>query len=244
MAASVLVRPGRIEASLGRANLNKGTLKGRLILATLKDGTEVKAHGTFDRVDLAAFLAGIGETRWISGEAHGQFTLEGNGTTIADIVRQARGRMSSTVTQGELIGIGLNDALRFVEKRPLAASLEWKGGRTAFDQAQVGLTVEAGIGEITEGLLAAPTLRTALKGQISFIDRSLAVRAQVDPAPPGPSPPIVFDITGGWDDVAIIPDAKALIQRSGAAKPLFGLERLAPPATRGASAIPPASPVQ
>jgi AsmA protein len=241
MAASVLVRPGRIEASLGRANLNKGTLKGRLTLAALEGGTDVKAQGTFDRVDVASFLAAIGETRWISGEAHGQFALEGSGATIADIVRQTRGRMSVTVGEGELIGIGLNDALRFIEKRPLAASLEWKGGRTAFDQAQVSLAVEGGVGEITEGMLAAPTLRTALKGQVSFVDRSLAVRAQVDPAQPGPSPLIVFDITGGWDDVAIIPDAKALIQRSGAAKPLFGLERLAP-ATRGASATPPTAP--
>ena len=56
------------------------------------------------------------------------------------------------------------------------------------------------------------------------------MRALVDPATAGvlPSPVIVFDVTGGWDDVAVVPDAKALIERSGAAKPLFGAERILP----------------
>jgi AsmA protein len=62
------------------------------------------------------------------------------------------------------------------------------------------------------------------------MDRLIAVRASVDPAPAStlPSPVIVFDVTGGWDDVAVVPDAKSLIERSGAAKPLFGRERLMP----------------
>jgi AsmA protein len=42
---------------------------------------------------------------------------------------------------------------------------------------------------------------------------------------------IAFDIKGGWDDVAVIPDARAFIERSRAAKPLFGLDRLAPAAS-------------
>jgi AsmA protein len=49
---------------------------------------------------------------------------------------------------------------------------------------------------------------------------------------------IVLDVIGGWDDIAIIPDARSLIERSGAAKPLFGAERLIPPVSRGASAVP------
>jgi AsmA protein len=43
-------------------------------------------------------------------------------------------------------------------------------------------------------------------------------------------PPLVFDVTGGWDDIAIIPDARSLIERSGAAKPLLRLDSLAPTA--------------
>lgn len=230
MAASVIVRPGRIEASLGRASLNKGTFKGRLSLMAESKGTELKAQGTFENVDAAGFLSDLGQGRWLAGLAQGQFVLETSGQTVADLVRQSHGRTTIDVKQGELIGVSLNEALKRVEKRPLAASLDWKGGRTPFDLIHVVLNVGAGVGEITEGTLTAPGLRTGFQGRVSLMDRSLTVRALVDPAPTStlPSPVIVFDVMGGWDDVAVVPDAKSLIERSGAAKPLFGTNRIMP----------------
>ncbi|HEX2510797.1 MAG TPA: AsmA family protein, partial [Microvirga sp.] len=141
MAASVIVRPGRIEASLGRASLNKGTFKGRLSLAAVSDGTDFKAQGTFENVDAAGFLSDLGQGRWLAGQAQGQFVLETSGGTIADLVRQSHGRTTINVKQGELIGVSLNEALKRVEKRPLAASLDWKGGRTPFELIHVVLNV-------------------------------------------------------------------------------------------------------
>jgi AsmA protein len=74
------------------------------------------------------------------------------------------------------------------------------------------------------------------------VDRAVAIKAQVDAisaplqaaAQPRPAAMIVFDLTGGWEDVAIIPDARSLIERSGAAKPLFAVERAAPAASAAA----------
>ena len=228
IAASVLVRPGRVEASLGRAGLYKGTLKGRLSVAGAGGAAEVKAQGTFDRVDVAPLLADLGRSRWVTGQASGQFMLEGGGQSAAEIVRQTSGRTSVTVRQGALVGVGLTDFIKRVEKRPLAASMEWKGGRTTFDLAQVTLNVANGIGEVSDAALTSPSLRASLHGQVSLVERAVALRALVDPTPnPTQSPPVVFDVSGGFDDIAVIPDAKSLIERSGAAKPLFG-ERLAP----------------
>ncbi|HEV2602688.1 MAG TPA: AsmA-like C-terminal region-containing protein [Microvirga sp.] len=242
LAGSLLVRPGRIEASVGRATLNKGTVKGRLTLASVSGGgVDVRSQATFEGLDLAGFLADLRHPRWITGIAQGQFVLEGAGATAAEVVRQSQGRTQVTVRQGELIGIGLNDALRRVEKRPLSAFLDWKGGRTPFDQAQVSLAIVGGQGEIVDGALSAPHLRAGIQGRVSLVERAVTIKAQVDPitATPSPTPTIVFDVTGGWDDVAVIPDARAMIERSGAAKPLFGLERLGAPATaRDASAVP------
>jgi AsmA protein len=232
MAASVLVRRDRIEASLGRAELNEGTLKGRLQLTGAGKLTDVKAQATFEGVELAPTLADFGEPRWITGTAQGQFVLEASGRTVVDLVRRAYGRAAVTVKGGELIGIGLDSTLRRLEKQPLSASLEWKGGRTAFERAAVALNIGAGVAEITEGTLSAATMRTALEGSISLVDRSVTLRAHVSPAlaESDPEPLIAFDVTGGWDDIAIIPDARAFIERSRAAKPLFGLDRIAPAA--------------
>jgi AsmA protein len=51
----------------------------------------------------------------------------------------------------------------------------------------------------------------------------VAIRALVDPTAPSPlpSPLMTLDVVGGWDDVAIVPDVKSLIERSGAAQRLL-----------------------
>jgi AsmA protein len=224
LAAGIMVRPGRMEASLGRALLNKGSIKGRLTLTADGSLTDVKAQGAFERVELGSLTADLGRSRWITGPAHGHFSLEGSGASAGEIVRQTDGRASITVRHGELFGIGLNDALRLVEKRPLAASMDWKGGRTPFDLAHMNFAVNGGVGEITEAALQAATLRTSMRGRVSLPDWAVALRAHVDPAAPSalPSPLIVFDVSGALNDVTITPDARSLIERSGAAKPLFG----------------------
>jgi AsmA protein len=239
MAANVMVRPGRIEASIGRASLNNGTIKGRIAFAALEGGLDLKLQGTFSGVDIGSFLSDARRHRWITGSAQGQFTLEGAGTTPADIVRQSHGRTTLSVKQGELVGVGLNDVLLRLEKHPLLAFLDRRSGRTPFDEAHVHLNIGAGLAEITEGALTAPKLRAALQGRVSFIDRDVAIRAHVGalPAEPKADSSVVLDVLGSWDDISVVPDARSLIERSGAAKALFGRERI-PGASRGAAAAP------
>jgi AsmA protein len=223
MAASVLVQPGRIEASIGRAGFNDGSLKGRLSLVKQNGQVELKSQGTFAGVKIAPFLAAMGEPRWITGNADGQFTFEGLGKNPADVIRQAQGRSSIEVTDGEIVGIALDDALRRVEKRPLLASLNWKGGRTPFDKAQAQVVVRNGVGEIAEARLRGPAVQADLQGQVLLVDRQLSMTANVSPAdaPAGQSPALVFNVVGDWDNVAVSPQVRSLIERSGAAKPLF-----------------------
>lgn len=228
MAASVLVQPGRIEASIGRAGFNEGSLKGRLSLVKQNGQVEFKSQGTFAGVRIAPFLAAMGEARWITGSAEGQFSFEGLGRNPADVIRQAQGRSSIEVTDGEIVGIALDDALRRVEKRPLLASLNWKGGRTPFDKAQAQVVVKNGIGEIVEAQFRGPDVQANLKGQLLLVDRTLSMTANVSPAdaPAGQSPALVFNVLGDWDNVAVSPQVRSLIERSGAAKPLFPSERV------------------
>jgi AsmA protein len=224
LAANLLVKPGRLEWSVGRAALNRGVLKGRTILVTAGEGLDLKAQGSFERLDLGTLLSDLGGARWVTGSAQGHFTVDGSGETAADIVRRLHGRANITVRQGELIGVGLNDALRRIERRPLSAPLEWRGGRTPFEQVHLNLALAEGSAEISDGALTATNLRGALQGRVSLVDRMLAVRLNVESAPSGtaqPGPSLVFDVNGPWDDVTVTPDARALIQRSGAAQHLL-----------------------
>ncbi|MBM1173683.1 AsmA family protein [Microvirga arabica] len=228
MAASVLIQPGRIEASIGRADFYDGTLKGRLLLAAENGLVDFKSQGTFSGVKIAPFLTAVGEPRWITGRARGQFSFDGHGRNPADVVRQAAGRSSIELTDGELMGINLEDALRRVDKRPLLASLNWKGGRTAFERAEAQIVMQDGIGQIAEGKLKGSAVQAQLRGQVLLVDRTLQVTAGITPADAqaGQAPALAFDVTGDWDNVAISPQVRSLIERSGAAKPLFPSQRV------------------
>lgn len=228
MAASVLVQPGRIEASIGRAAFYDGTLKGRLSLAAQNGQVDFKSQGTFSGVKIAPFLAAIGEPRWITGRAQGQFSFDGQGRNPADVIRRAEGHSSVEVTDGELVGINLDDALRRVEKRPLLASLNWKGGRTPFDKAEAQVMLGDGVGQIVEGKLKGPAVQADLRGQVLLVEQTLQVTAGIAAvdAPAGQSPALAFDVTGDWNNVTISPHIRSLIERSGAAKPLFPSQRV------------------
>ncbi|HEX8663215.1 MAG TPA: AsmA family protein [Beijerinckiaceae bacterium] len=231
LAANLLVRRGRVEVSLGRATLNRGTVKGRLALAAGETAHEVKLQGSFDRLDIGALLTDLGQTRWVSGTAQGQVAIETGGESAADLFRRANGRAAITVRQGDLWGVAFAEALRRSERRPLSAPLEWKGGRTPFEQAQAVLNVHGGIGDVIDAHIVGAATRAGLQGLVSLPDRSLALKATVEglPAPsaspsPNPTASLVFDIYGPWSDVAIVPDARTLIQRSGAARNLLQAE--------------------
>ncbi|WP_243367971.1 AsmA family protein [Microvirga solisilvae] len=228
MAASVLVRPGEIEASIGRAGFHDGSLKGRLSLMTVDGKTELKSQGTFSGVDIAPFLSSMGEPRWITGRAQGSFAFDGKGLNPVEVIQQAQGRSAITIRKGELVGIALGDALKRVEKHPLLASLNWKGGRTPFQEAQAQIIVQNGIGEVTEGKLTSEDIAAELKGQVLMVDRTLDLKAVVSSADSKSAPSLAFDIDGGWDNVSVMPNARSLIERSGAAKPLLPAERIAP----------------
>ncbi len=228
MAASVLVRPGEIEASIGRAGFHDGSLKGRLSLTSSDGKTELKSQGTFSNVEIAPFLHSIGEPRWITGHAQGQFSFEGKGRNPVEVIQKAQGRSSITVRKGELVGIALGDALKRVEKHPLLASLNWKGGRTPFQEAQAEIVVQNGIGEITEGRLVSEDVVAEMKGQVLMVERTLNLKAEISPAASQALPAIAFDIGGDWDNVSVSPKARSLIERSGAAKPLLPADRVSP----------------
>jgi AsmA protein len=258
LAANLLVRRGRVEISLGRATLNRGTVKGRLALAAGETAHDLKLQGSFDRLDIGALLADLGYTRWISGTAQGQVSIESAGESAADLFRRSNGRAAVTVRQGDLWGVAFAEALRRSERRPLSAPLEWKGGRTPFEQAQAVLNVHGGIADVVDAQLVGTAARAALQGLVSLPDRSLALRATVEglsPAGPSqspsqspsaspsqgpsqgpsqsPSPSLVFDIYGPWSDVSIVPDARTLIQRSGAGRNLLQAEPRGEEAGRG-----------
>jgi len=228
VAMSVLVKDGRIETALSRAMVHGGTARGRLALTRNPegDGVELRVQGSAEAVDLGAALRETGGTTWVTGRADGTFTLETRGLHAFDMARRAVGEGRVRIENGQFVGISLDDAISRFENRPLTASHNLRTGMTKFDEARGSIAIADGLGKILDTEFEATDITGAVQGIFFIPDRRISARAAVQSREAVADGDMVsalsFDIQGPWHDIAILPDANALIQRSGAARLLLG----------------------
>ncbi|HSP23992.1 MAG TPA: AsmA family protein [Saliniramus sp.] len=241
VAMSVLVKEGRIEAGISRATLNGGPAKGRLSIAAHEQGLELRGQGEAERVDVAALIRDVTGSAWMGGEGVVKFALESRGASAAELARRAEGQADLEVVNGQFIGIALDDALRRFERQPLTTSMNLRSGSTPFERARTTIVLGQSVAQLVETGFETPSLRGIVEGAFLLPDRRLAARAAIESKTPvgeaNMTSALAFDIQGPWNNISVIPDAKALIQRSGAARLL-----LAP--SREAEVLPQASPTR
>ncbi|MEH3144918.1 MAG: AsmA family protein [Methylobacterium frigidaeris] len=204
VAAGLLIREGIVEATLGRATIRGGTLKGRATLLSGDAGLEAKAQGSVDRIDLGTVLADLGAPRWLLGRARGTLSLEGSGWDLTEISRRLTGRASLALDGGEILGLGLADATQ------RAGSPLRRGGRTPFERAQVTLSLSDGVGDIVQGQIRGSTVVAGLRGRVWLPDRRLGVWVELEPRLQGTAeagPASLVEISGPWAEpvVRLIP---------------------------------------
>jgi AsmA protein len=231
VACSLITRQGKTDFTLGGAEFHKGTLKGRLSLVGAPRGFDLKAQASFDRVDTAAALAAATDGRRISGIGYGTLQVEASGANAHAVVRSLEGKATLVVRQGDIVGINLPEVLRRMEKRPLSAALDVRGGRTPFELASLSARISRGVVDVQDGSVGSPAARIGFAGQVGLAERVLALSgiAQLVDTPAGREPvTLPFEVTGTFDDPMIVPDARSLMRRSGATSPFIDLRARRP----------------
>ena len=203
IASSLIVREGSVEASLGRASLQGGTVKGRIILGEMphRGGTEVRAQGAFDGLDLGALLIDMGEYRWLVGAVNGTFAVESRASTMGELVGRLGGRAAVAVEGGTITGLDLADVLQRDRGDGVGTPIQ-RIGQTEFAKAGFALRFKDGVGAITDGALAAPTLKASLIGAVSLPNHRLDAKAELTPSG-GDRPTRQFEIVGPWNAIAV-----------------------------------------
>jgi AsmA protein len=152
--------------------------------------------------------------------------MEAAGDSVLQTIRGLDGKAQFSITQGDIGGLDLNEALRRVATRPLSSLNEIRGGRTVFDKAVGTIRINKGVAEIVEASAVAPDLSIGMSGSVQIADRTLALQGTATQAPSDAKSAaeptqLPFQVIGSWDDPAIVPDAQSLIRRSGAAERLY-----------------------
>ncbi|MFZ4530586.1 MAG: AsmA family protein [Alsobacter sp.] len=219
-ALTVIARNGRTDVALGNGTFHQGTVRGRIgFSAPGRAGVELRGQLAFERVDAMSASATLGMGRHLAGTASGSLLFEGHGETPAALLRSLEGRTGLVIRQGEIQGVNLPEFLKRLERRPLPALPDLRGGRTPFDLASLQGRISQGVVELTEGSVSSPSMRIGFGGQIGLGERNFAVAGSVlPPGDPGRDWP--FELSGTFDAPLLLPDAGSLIRRAAAGAPL------------------------
>jgi AsmA protein len=220
VATQLILSPARFDLSVTSATLHRGSLRGRVAGVRTETGADIRGSIAAERVDLATLSAEFFDVRRMTGSGALQAQFEGHGRTLSDLVDQAQGRLVFTARQGDFMGTNLNDAMRRIERQPLAVARDWRGGRTAFDHLTVNGLIHSGMIELADSTISGQAYRVALNGRLSLRDRFMGVAGAVQSVSGQTAVP--FDIIGPLADPQVIVNTRAMLERSGAAAPLLG----------------------
>ena len=223
LACGVMVRESGIEASLGRAGLRGGTVKGRVVLASEEPdraATRVKAQGQVDGIDLGALMSDLGSESWVQGATRGSLVLEGVGRDAGTLAGSVAGRIALRSEDGAISGLDLADMLhRSGTVAP--GALARRNGRTPYEHAALALLFSDGIGEVVEGSFASRSVTASLSGRLDLAGRRVEARADVAPrtaAEGTPGNAASFELSGPWDSVNVGPAMLARAAENTAAR--------------------------
>lgn len=224
--AALLLSNGRLDFTLGQAKVYQGQVKGRVTLSPTTQGVALRTSGAFVGIDSETMSKETFRTFRISGDAQGQFALDGQGATMAQIIRSLEGTIETRLRNGDLHGIDLERALRTLERRPLSLLTETRQGRTGFESAQFTTLLSNGRIDFTQALISGLGVQVAMSGHATLADKKLNLRAMARQTGAGAhprenGPQLLLDIRGTWDEPQIIFDKESLIRRSDAAAPLL-----------------------
>lgn len=223
------LRSGKLTISIGEALAYGGVVKGSVALTNFPSGVDFKSQLQFADVDLEACLGQLFGLRRLEGKGTMSMALDGTGESVLALTRTLSGTATLTGRDGAIAGINVEQLLKRLERRPLSGGGEFRSGRTPYDKINVTLRVAQGAVDVQDMKVESTAVRLALAGTASIPERELDLKgtAALVVASRAGAPPfgLPFVVQGSWDDPIMLPDAEALIRRSGAAAPLLNAVR-------------------
>ena len=211
-ALSFLSRPGRVDISLGAAEIFGGWIKGRVGIGTGEKGVDARLLSSFDHVDAASASVLFTGAERVTGSVAGSVSAEGSGENPAALMHTLDGKATLTLRQGEIRGVNLPELLRRLERRPLIAAADVRGGKTPFESASATARIVRGVAEVSEGVMTSPATRVDLSGSIGLAERVFRLKGRLErpEGSIGEAKPLPFGVTGTFENPVIAPESTRL----------------------------------
>ncbi len=206
-AASAIVTDGKLSATLMEAAAYGGSLQGEVGAAYVGRNLKLSARGELADADLGAAIADFAQPI-VAGTGGAKFTLQASGASPAAVISSLTGTASLDASNGSILGVNLEEALRRSHRRPIDVERDMRLGTTTFDKVEGSLAVGEGRAQVRRGIMTSHGVKAELDGLIELIDQSWALRVeatQTDAAGEASQDAahLTFDIAGPWSQPTI-----------------------------------------
>ena len=215
-AASLMVRDGKLSLNLIDAAAYGGRLNGEAALSCVGHDVKLSARGELTDADLGAAFADFGRPT-ATGRGVARFSVETSGASPAAAVAALTGTAALEASEGGIVGVNLEEALRRSQRRPIDVARDMRLGGTAFDTLAVSLSLDNGRAEVERGAMTSRGVSAGLEGLIDLVAQEFALRVnavQTDAAGAESqnAAHLTLDIDGPW----ATPTVRAIGERDGA----------------------------
>jgi len=174
-AASAIVADGKLSATLMEGAAYGGSLQGEVGAAYVGRNLKFSARGELADADLGAAIADFAKPI-VTGTGGAKFTLEAAGASPAAAISSLTGTASLEASDGSILGVNLEDALRRSHRRPIDVERDIRLGTTTFDKVDASLAIGEGRAQVRRGIMTSHGVKAELDGLIELIDQSWALQ--------------------------------------------------------------------
>lgn len=174
-AVSAIVNDGKLSMSVIDAAAYGGRLAGEVDAACVGRDLKMSASGELADADLGAAMAAFGRPM-ATGRGGARFDIEASGASPAAAIANLSGTATLKATDGAILGVNLEEALRRSRRRPIDVDRDMRLGGTAFDQLEVSLSLDNGHARVERGAMTSHGVTADLSGLIDLVAWRWALR--------------------------------------------------------------------
>jgi AsmA protein len=176
-AASAIVTDGKLTATLIEGAAYGGRLQGELGAAYVGRNLGLSARGDLVDADLGAAIADFAQPL-VTGTGRARFALEASGVSPAAVIASLTGTASLEATNGSILGVNLEEALRRGHRRPIDVERDMRVGGTTFDTFDASLALDEGRAQVQRGVMTSHGVKGELNGLIDLGARTWALQVK------------------------------------------------------------------
>jgi AsmA protein len=222
-AVAASMRAGRLTVTVGEAQAFDGVITGAVTVAHSEAGADFSSQMQFAEVSMQRCLGQLFDIDQLSGSGGVGFSVTSSGRSVKELAGNLNGTVHVAAADGGLSGLNIEQAMRRLQRSPLSGSGDLRTGRTPFDRLDIRLSIVQGVATIDNVALEGPSVRLAVTGSTSIPERefNLAGTANLisDTSDAAALFELPFTVKGQWTSPSIMPDTRALMERSPLARP-------------------------